>query len=82
MISTKELKEGDLCWIWIENPDLFENDQWQRQTPEIKRKAIFNGKVFITRYNKNILHDDEIYGSSVYKFKKDNRGSNCETFIK
>ena len=67
MISTKELKEGDICWIWIETPETDSNHIYG-----IKRKAIFNGSIFITRYNKNILHDGEIYGSSVYHFRRIN----------
>ncbi len=66
MISTKELKEGDICWIWIETPENANLDHIYGK----KRKAIFNGNVFVTRYNKNILYDGEIYGSSVYHFKK------------
>ena len=67
-----KLKINNIYWIWIDNSsDVFENIQWQRSTPEIKRKAIFDGKIFITRYNKNILNDGEIYKlSEIYKIEE------------
>jgi predicted RNA-binding Zn-ribbon protein involved in translation (DUF1610 family) len=62
-MSTKDIKEGDRYYIWVENPDLFENDQKQIFTPEIKLTATYKNGIFVT--------DDHInYGSSIYKYEK------------
>jgi len=62
MIYTKTLKEGNECYIWVGDTDS-KSTFAGRSPPLTKLKATFRNGVFIT-------YNNEIYGSSVWKFTK------------
>lgn len=76
MINTSSLKPNDLCWIWISSDETEESE-----TDIVKIKALFNGNTFTSKDNNPLtskvsgvaVWDGQIFGSSVYKFKKINK---------